>query len=168
MDTGTETASPVTPRKEGEAPTAVLPEETFSYGSGSTSRETSSVIIRTPVQKTYSRKRNSAKRPTRKRAIISDSEEDDDEEEYVPEKKMVTRKKPVKRTNEQERRAKDGRRLVDLTNRIRDEKGRIRGYKSGTEPAKIQKKKPRMKMPSISPPLVTPELRIAVDRKSVV
>lgn len=91
-----------------------------------------------------SRKRTHSSK--RKRYTYSDSSEESTSEEEAREKRKMVRKTSSRKKPEEEKemkktRAKDGRKLVDLSNRIRDEKGRILGYKPGTQPAKIQIKK---------------------------
>lgn len=78
----------------------------------------------------------------------SESQNEDDqnrsEEETRKKRKTISRKKKPeeKETKIPKTVAKDGRKLVDLTNRIRDSRGRILGYKPGAESSK---KKPKRK-----------------------
>lgn len=90
-----------------------------------------------PRQKKSSRKRGHSY----KEANTSTSESPDEnqnqstsEEEIEKKKtkKTSTKKKPVGKTKTPKIIAKDGRKLVDLSNRIRNEKGRILGYKPET------------------------------------
>lgn len=71
---------------------------------------------------------------------------------------------------------------MDVTNRIRDERGRLLGYKPGTQPERVQtkkkdptreslqksestpKKRAKIKMPFTVPALATPELQVEVRR----
>lgn len=120
----------------------------------------------------------------RKRYVTSESSDESTSEEEVIRKKTRThsrKKKPQTRKKGKKTVAKDGRKLADLTNRERDERGRLLGYKPGTEPAKIQRKKkqspedtqrvskrtpetqtnkPRIKIPTILPKPTTPSLKV--------
>lgn len=175
----------------------IRPEETHSFDSESTSRDTSiqgeEEKIHKPdtptLEQIEQRKRRSAsKRPQQKKQQIysSDSDSEANSEEEPKPKKKTTRKVTRKRKSEESKtpktKAKDGRKLADVTNRIRDSKGRLLGYKPGMEPEKIQSKKKsssleperaskptperraRIKMPSVTPAPATPELQIEVKR----
>lgn len=170
---GTRTVATNVPRREGKSPTTTLPEETFGFDTESTSQEASNLreeaesqntITPTPEPKTYQRKRSTTKRQQKKRKVYSSDSQTENSEEERERKESVTRKRQRRDTSTPKTRAKDGRKLVDLTNRIRDEKGRLLGYKPGLQPAKIQSKKPKIKMPTISPPPATPELQVGVRR----
>lgn len=85
--TRTRIERPDVSRRKGESPVTIQPEEAYSFGSGSTSRDTSSLreeienqSITTPTQelRTYRRKRSSVKRPRRE---SSESRTEDSEEE---------------------------------------------------------------------------------------
>lgn len=137
------------------------------------------------------RKRSTNRRPKKKQIYSSDSDSQmNSEEEPKPKKKMTKRKKSEKietpKTDEKietpKTRAKDGRKLADVTNRIRDSRGRLLGYKPGMQPEKIQskkksspgeperasrtipKRKARIKMPSVTPARATPELQVEVKK----
>lgn len=111
-----------------------------------------------PVQKRKTRKRVHIYRE--KETSTSESLEESNEEETKKKrsKKVTTnQKKPTdKKQKAPKTVAKDGRKLVDLSNRIRDAKGRILGYKPGTS---IGAKKPKRKekSPSTTSAQPTPE-----------
>lgn len=186
--------------EKGKSPETIQPEETFEFGPENIAQEVTiqtegeqeDTISRTPTPKTQSQIREEERSLRRqrhnkkRRYITSESSEEDTSEEEVREKKTrktdSKKKPPQTKRKEKKTVAKDGRKLADLTNRERDDKGRLLGYKPGTEPAKIQRKKkkyspeepqwmseqtpeaqttkPRIKMPSILPKLATPQLKV--------
>lgn len=183
---------------KGESPVSICPEETHCLDSETTSRDTSlhgeeerSHEPDTPTPESREqrkRKRNSSRCTQQKKQQIyssdSDSEENSEEEPKPKKKKTkkTTRRKKSEENKTPKTRAKDGRKLADVTNRIRDSKGRLLGYKPGMEPEKIQSKKKsssleperaskptperraKIKMPSVTPAPATQELQIAVKK----
>lgn len=157
--------------EEGDSLETIPAEETFKFGPENIAQEvtiqtegeqqistsrtsTPRPQSQTEERETSSRKRKYSKKP--KYVYSESSEEEVSEEKEEKQKKMKKRDSRKKSEGEEEEgkktRAKDGRKLVDLSNRIRDSKGRILGYKPGTQPAKIQikKKKPPVEQQPVS------------------
>lgn len=120
------------PTGEGDAPVILGPEEaiyqdwetTTSNTSVQGEEETTAIPeIPTPDDENI---RRTSKRPKTQRARIY-SETDSEEEKQKPKKKKT--KKTVKKVTENtitpKTRAKDGRKLADVTNRVRDSRGRL-------------------------------------------
>lgn len=137
------------PTGEGDAPVTMCPEETHYSDSETTTNSTSlqgeEETMTTPDMPTpdVENERRTRKRPRREekqtqRAEIY-SETDSEEERQKPKKKKT--KKTARKTTEDTKtpkiRAKDGRKPADVTNRVRDSRGRLLGYKPGMEPEKI-------------------------------
>lgn len=111
-----------------------------------------------PVQKRKSRKRVHTYREEETSTSESPEESSEEETKKKRSKKVTTsQKKPTdKKQKAPKTVAKDGRKLVDLSNRIRDAKGRILGYKPGTSSGA---KKPKCKenSPTTTSAQPTPE-----------
>lgn len=97
-----------------------------------------------PIPSTSSSRRESRKRAVSYIEESSSTSESSDEsqdrnkryEKQVKKKRSgstTTRKTAARKTKPPKTCAKDGRKLADVTNRLRDEKGRLMGYKPGTE-----------------------------------
>lgn len=85
-----------------------------------------------PIRESISRKR--VRTYSRRRESSSESTERISEEETNKKKRVTASKKKAtgKKHKAPKTVAKDGRKLVDVTNRIRDSKDRLLGYKPGT------------------------------------
>lgn len=92
-----------------------------------TSEESPQMIQETPLPE-ISQSRRRVRTYARKRLPSSDSTEETSEEEVRKRKKMRGKKKKTV--------AKDGRKLVDVSNRLRDSRGRLLGYKPMTASSK--------------------------------
>lgn len=123
-------------------------------------------IIRQPertmavkVQPTTSTSSFKSQRDSRKR-VISYAEKEDETSESSEEEKNAssssdeelkkkrtrsasTKKARTKKAKIPKTRAKDGRKLADVTNKLRDDKGRLMGYKPGTQTTTAKKSKGR-------------------------
>lgn len=98
----------------------------------------------TPEPKTYERMRSTIKQAQKKRQVYdSDLDDQKNSEEEVKRKVKPARKRTRRDTSTRKNSsmpkttAKDGRKLADVTNRLKDEKGRLQGYKPDLQPAKI-------------------------------
>lgn len=127
--------------------TTIQPEVTFDLSPETTVRDTiyqtedgPEKMPRTSTPEPRQKKKRSSRKrrhsyrekSTSTSESLDESQSTSEEEIKKKTKRTSAKQKPEGKTKAHKTRVKDGRKLVDLSNRIRDDKGRILGYKPGT------------------------------------